>query len=80
MTFDKAGNIWFTAQGAAVIGRRDAKSGKTDPTASSWRRPWVYLFGTNAIETIDPVTMKERRYELPEGARPRRIAVTKDGI
>jgi virginiamycin B lyase len=92
MTFDKSGNIWFTAQGAAVIGRRDAKSGEIRvwkmPNGSrpygieldADQRPWVDLFGTNAIETIDPVTMKERRYELPDGARPRRIAVTKDGI
>ena len=43
------------------------------------QRPWVDLFGTNAIVTIDPATMKERRYELPEGARPRRIAVTSTG-
>jgi virginiamycin B lyase len=44
------------------------------------QRPWYVLFGTNAIGTIDPATMKERRYELPEGARPRRLAVLKDAI
>jgi virginiamycin B lyase len=43
MTFDKAGNIWFTAQNAAVIGRRDAKSGQirvptTTRERSGWRR------------------------------------------
>ncbi len=30
--------------------------------------------------TIDPATMKERRFALPDGARPRRIAVTTTGI
>ena len=75
-----------------MIGRRDAKTGQirvwqmaqgSRPYGielDAEQRPWVDLFGTNAIETIDPTTMKERRYELPEGARPRRIAVTKDGI
>jgi virginiamycin B lyase len=92
MVLDQAGNVWFTAQNAAAIGRRDAKSGEirlwdmgsgTRPYGielDAKERPWVVLFGTNAIETIDPATMKERRFELPEGARPRRIAVTKDGI
>lgn len=92
MVLDKAGNAWFTAQGAAVIGRRDAKSGEI----KVWRmesgsrpygieldaqqRPWVVLFGTNRIATIDPATMKEKLYPLPEGARPRRIAVMESGI
>jgi virginiamycin B lyase len=92
MVLDQAGNAWFTAQNAAGIGRRDAKSGEirlwdmgagTRPYGielDAEQRPWVVLFGTNAIATIDPATMKERRFELPEGARPRRIAVTKDGI
>ena len=92
MVLDKAGNAWFTAQGAAVVGRRDAKTGEIRlwETGSGTRpygiglddqqRPWYVLFGTNAIGTVDPATMKERRYELPEGARPRRIAVMKDGI
>jgi virginiamycin B lyase len=92
MVLDQAGNAWFTAQGAAAVGRRDAKSGEIRiwEMASGSRpygievdaqqRPWVVLFGTNAIATIDPATMKERRFALPEGARPRRIAVLPSGI
>jgi virginiamycin B lyase len=92
MVLDKAGNAWFTAQGAAVVGRRDAKSGEIRiwETGSGSRpygievdaaqRPWYVLFGTNAIGTIDPATMQERRYELPEGARARRLTVMKDAI
>ena len=92
MVLDQAGNAWFTAQGAGMIGRRDAKSGAirlwsmgngTRPYGielDAEQRPWAVLFGTNAIATIDPATMKERRFELPEGARPRRIAVMKSGI
>ncbi len=92
MVLDRAGNAWFTAQNAAVVGRRDAKSG----TIRVWKmgegtrpygieldadqRPWFVLFGTNAVGTIDPATMKDRRFPLPDGARPRRIAVTSTGI
>ena len=44
-------------------------------------RPWFDLFGTNAIGTIDPATMRLRTYPLPhERARPRRIAVTSDDM
>ena len=92
MVLDQSGNAWFTAQNSAVIGRRDAKSGEiklwemgsgTRPYGielDAKQQPWAVLFGTNAIETIDPATMKERRFDLPEGARPRRIAVTPSGI
>ena len=75
-----------------MVGRRDAKSG----TIRLWKmgegtrpygieldaeqRPWFVLFGTNAVGTIDPTTMKDRRFTLPDGARPRRIAVTSTGI
>jgi virginiamycin B lyase len=38
-------------------------------------RPWICLFNTNAIATVDPSTFESRVYELPEGARPRRIVV-----
>ncbi|HEY7611706.1 MAG TPA: hypothetical protein VH764_01830 [Gemmatimonadales bacterium] len=92
MVLDKAGNAWFTAQGAGVVGRRDGTSGEirlwemgggTRPYGiglDAQQRPWFVLFGTNAIGTVDPATMKDRRYQLPEGARPRRIAVMADGI
>ncbi|MEZ4415279.1 MAG: lyase [Gemmatimonadota bacterium] len=37
--------------------------------------PWIALFNTNAIATVDPVTFAMRTYALPEGARPRRLEV-----
>lgn len=43
-------------------------------------RPWVALFNTNAIGTVDPETFELETYELPEGARPRRIGLTSDGL
>ncbi len=88
MILDRVGNAWFTAQNSAVVGRRDAKTGKIRlwPTgdgsrpygieADAEQRPWFVLFGTNEVGTIDPATMKMRRYTLPEGARARRLVVT----
>lgn len=38
-------------------------------------RPWIALFNTNAIATVDPQTFEPTIYELPEGVRPRRLVV-----
>jgi virginiamycin B lyase len=43
-------------------------------------RPWIALFNTNHIGTVDPETFEFRAFELPEGARPRRIGLTSDDI
>ena len=44
-------------------------------------RPWIALFNTNKIGTVDPETFELRTYDLPrESARPRRIGVTSDDI
>jgi virginiamycin B lyase len=91
--FDSQGTLWFTVQGGNFVGKLDPKTGavtlKEAPTASS--RPYgivimsngtpVFdLFGTNKIGTIDPKTMAITEYVLPEGARPRRIAVDRGDI
>jgi virginiamycin B lyase len=42
-------------------------------------RPWVNLFGTNKLATVDPATFELREIELPRpGARSRRIGITSD--
>jgi virginiamycin B lyase len=41
-------------------------------------RPWVVLFNTNAIVTIDPQTLEVGTFQLPEGARPRRLEIDRD--
>jgi len=90
MTFDKAGNAWFTAQSAGVVGKLTVADGKI----RLWRlaprsrpygiwldsrdRPYLDEFGTNKIGTIDPQTLELKEYTLPEGALPRRIVVTPD--
>ncbi len=43
-------------------------------------RPWITLFNANLIATVDPSTMEMATFELPEGARPRRLVVTSDDI
>ena len=43
-------------------------------------RPWIALFNTNMIATVDPETFERRIYELPEGTRPRRLVVDSHDI
>ena len=43
-------------------------------------RPWIALFNTNAIATVDPETFELETYELPENALPRRLDITSDGM
>lgn len=42
--------------------------------------PYFCEFGTNKLASIDPESMKITEYEMPKGARPRRLAVATDGI
>jgi virginiamycin B lyase len=93
LVFDNKGNIWFTAQGGNQIGHLVTSSGevhlmKVSAARSrpygividSRDRPWIALFGTNKIATVDPASMQLREFTLPEGARPRRLEVTSDGM
>lgn len=43
-------------------------------------RPWVALFNTNMIATVDPETFELETYELPDNALPRRLDLTSDGM
>lgn len=94
MAFDANGDIWFTSQGANSVGKLDVESGKPQiievPTPrarpygiimdQNMQRPWICLFGTNKLATVDPETMELKEIELPnEDARPRRLAQTSDG-
>ncbi len=93
LVFDRRGDIWFTAQGANVIGPLSVATGEVRlvrasvPGARPYGimmdaadRPWIVLFGTNRIATVDPATFTLREFEIPRpAARPRRIAITSDG-
>ena len=91
--FDRNGTLWFTVQIGNFVGRLDPKTGAVtlkQPAAPrsapygikilSNGTPVFDLFGRNAIGTIDPKTMEITEYALPEGARPRRIAVDANDI
>jgi virginiamycin B lyase len=94
LTFDEGQkNIWFTVQGGNFVGRLNIASEKVDlikvPTEHARPygikvardgRPWIVLFGTNKIASVDPKTLTLTEHVLPRGqARPRRIGLTSDG-
>ena len=93
LIFDKGQrHIWFTVQGGNFVGRMKIASRKVDLIPVPTRRsrpygiiiapngtPWVALFGTNKLASIDPRTLKLTEHDLPDGGRPRRIDVTSDG-
>lgn len=90
------GDFWFTSQGANSIGFLDTKTGDTRiipvPTPRSrpygiimdnrdGLTPWIVLFGTHKLATVNPSTEKLTEISLPdEGTRPRRLAQTSDGV
>ncbi|MEZ4696887.1 MAG: lyase [Rhodothermales bacterium] len=92
LIFDSNGDIWFTVQGGGFVGHLavDDESVKLMkvPTAGArpygivldgTDRPWIALFGTHKLATVDPTTMQLREIPLPrEEARPRRIGLTPD--
>jgi virginiamycin B lyase len=80
--------LWFTLQVANMVGRLDPRGGKIDlktvPTTNSHPYgiainskgvPIFCEFETNKMAKIDPQTMEITEYTLPEGARPRRMAI-----
>lgn len=94
MAFDKNGDIWFTSQGANSIGKLDVETGEPTiipvetPRARPYgivmdqerQQPWIVLFGTNKLATVNPESMELTEIELPnEGTRPRRLDISGDG-
>jgi virginiamycin B lyase len=91
LVFDKNGDIWFTAQGGNAIGKLTVATGAVQivnvqtPNArpygiviDSKNRPWIVLFGTNKLATVDS-GMVLREIALPRAEiRPRRLEVTSD--
>ncbi len=84
----KNGILWFTVQSGNYVGRLDTASGavtlkqvatpKAMPHGIVLTRaddPFFALSGTNKIGRIDPQSMDIKEFILPEGARPRRLAV-----
>ncbi|HLJ27882.1 MAG TPA: lyase [Candidatus Angelobacter sp.] len=89
--FDQQGILWFTTQQANFVGRLDPHTGevklKQVPTphavpygilVTQKRVPIFCEFGSNKLASIDPKSMEITEYILPEGARPRRLALAHD--
>jgi virginiamycin B lyase len=88
-------NIWFTVEEGNIIGRLRLVNGIVDLMAMPTPRtlpsgiamapyggnPWVALFGTNKLATVDARTFMLTEHALPRAsARPRRVAFTSDGL
>ena len=95
MVFDEEGNIWFTSQGANSVGFFNVEKEESTILPVSTQRsrpygiimdreedkPWIVLFGTNKLATVDPETMELTEIELPNSeSRPRRLAQTSNGV
>jgi virginiamycin B lyase len=89
--FDQKGILWFTAERGNFVGRLDPRTGdiklKPSPTPNSIPYgitvnskgiPFYCEFGTNKLAVISPDTLEISEYLLPQGARPRRLAITAD--
>lgn len=93
LSWDGNGDIWFTVQGGNFVGRLAVQTGKVDlvavptPGARPYgikvgadNRPWIVLFGTHKLATVDPHTLALSEIPLPRTeARPRRLEITGDG-
>jgi virginiamycin B lyase len=87
------GIVWFTLQGGGKIGRLDPAMPNAIQTfdvgpgpygvwiSPTTKKLWVALFPTNKIVEVDPASPGTPKViDLPNaGARPRRIAVDKNG-
>ncbi|MEM8575235.1 MAG: lyase [Pseudomonadota bacterium] len=94
LIFDADGShIWFTVQHGNFVGRLTLADRKVDliPVPTKGSRPygikigpdgtpWVVLFGTNKLASVDPTTLSLTEYDIPDAdTRPRRLEVTDDG-
>ena len=90
LVFDSRGDIWFTSQFSNAVGKLSVSNGEViiirirtqgarpyGIAVDSRDRPWIALFGTSKLATIDPVTLKLQEIDLPDKKmRPRRLVIT----
>ena len=89
--FDQKGILWFTVEEGNFVGRLDPRTGiiKLKPpltansvpygiAVNSTGIPFFCEFGTNKLASVNPDTMEITEYLLPEGTRPRRLAIASD--
>ena len=88
IAFDESGILWLTFEESNFVGRLDPRTGAVklmpSPTVHSLPYgivvtsrgvPFYCEFGTNSLASIDPDTMAVTEHHLPDGARPRRLAL-----
>jgi virginiamycin B lyase len=76
--FDKKSGETQLIEAPEVEGGRSRGSRPYGIKIDSHNRPWVALFNTNLIATVKAQSMELETFELPEGARPRRLVLTSD--
>jgi virginiamycin B lyase len=93
LTFDSAGDIWFTVQHGNFVGRLSRPGREVDlkvvPTAKARPYgivvdqndiPWAVEFGSHKLLKIDPDDLSLTEIDLPNTeSRPRRLGITSDG-
>ena len=86
-------HVWFTVQGGNFVGRLTVASRKVEliavptPNARPYGivvagdgTPWIALFGTNKLASVDPDTLALTEHVLPQAdARPRRLVAGPQG-
>jgi len=86
--FDAHGIMWFTVQVGNMVGRLDPHTGKIELKAVKGQRtlpygiainskgiPFFCEFGTNKMAMVCGSILAITEFPLPEGARPRRMAI-----
>lgn len=80
------GKLWKESKDVRLVEAPEVEGGRSSSSRpygiemDSQNRPWIALFNTNQIGMVDPETFEMETYELPEGARPRRLVVTSDDM
>lgn len=88
LVFDSDGVLWFTVQVGNFVGRLDPRSGLIDLLkvgqvnahpygiqVNSQGVPFFCMFFTNKLGSINPKTLDIQEHLLPQGVRPRRLAI-----
>ena len=76
----ETGEVRFVESMQVAASRRGSSSRPYGIVVDSNDRPWIALFNTNHIGTVNPETFEFESYELPENALPRRIGITSDDV
>ena len=76
----ETGEVRLVEAMAVTGSRRGSSSRPYGIVMDSSDRPWIALFNTNHIGTVNPETFEFETYDLPENALPRRIGITSDDV